>query len=130
MSEPFDPQGFLPALSQTLLTPYGREGDGALCHQVSGFLAAQRRGLPHAMPYAMGLASVLMELSCVPLKGRRFSRLPLAARVEMVNFWRRAPLSAIRNFLKFHEVFAAYIAHSGPVELRPEMPAEKKADPA
>jgi len=122
MSEISDPdmgaQGFLPALSQTLLTPYGGEGDRALCAQVSGFLGAQRKGLPHAMPHAMGLASVMMELSTLPRRGRRFSRLPLATRVSVVNAWRRSPLSPIRNFLKFHEVFAAYIAHSGPVEIK------------
>lgn len=103
---------FLTALSQALLVPYGLQDDVALVDQVGVFLVAQRRGLPHVLPIAMQIACIAMDLSTLPTRGRRFRKLPLSTRATVTAGWRRSRLSFLRNFLKFHEVFAGYIVYS------------------
>ncbi len=111
------PDGFLCAMSEALLEPFARAEDArpaspALVEAVAGFLAAQRAGLPHAMPVAMHLACRAMDLSTLPVRGRLFRHLPLADRVAIVARWRAARLSSLRNFVKFHEVFASYVYYT------------------
>ena len=104
--------GFLLALAEALLVPFEAAENGPLVARVAWFLAAQRRDLPHALPIALQIACIAMDLSTLPTRGRRFRSLPLDARVQVVTGWRRARLSSLRNFLKFHEVFAGYIVYA------------------
>lgn len=101
---------FLAALAEALL-PEAAEGGAVTVPEAADFLSGQRRALPHLLPRALMLASLGADLSTLATRGRRFHRLPLDRRRQVVRAWRAARIGPFRTFLKFHEVFVAYLRH-------------------
>jgi hypothetical protein len=72
------------------------------------FLVDQQDALPHILGPLMKLATVIFGVSTLFVAGRPFHYLPVDRRVRYILAWRKSRIQAVRNFVKFHETFAAF----------------------
>lgn len=76
--------------------------------EVIDFVVAQRARMPDYLRLGILLATWLFEWAGLVQGGRRFSAAAQDSRWRQVQAWRRAPLGALRDFVRFYESLIVY----------------------
>ena len=69
---------------------------------------AQCARAPDYLQVSLRLATRVFDLSAVASTGHRFRRLGVARRQRIIAMWKRAPLAACRDLMRFYESLVVF----------------------
>jgi len=96
------------ALTQTIIRAHGGSDSPPAHDRVVRFVAAQCGRAPDYLRLSLRLATLAFDLSAVAYTGHRFRRLDVGRRQRIVATWKRAPLAACRDLMRFYESLVVF----------------------
>ena len=96
------------ALTYAIIRAHGGPGFSERHNAVARFVVEQHGRAPDHLRLPLMLATCVFDLSAVPLAGRPFRHLAPERRERAIAAWRRGPLGAFRDLIRFYETLVVF----------------------